>query len=266
MSDRLRRDVVGRSAASLAVMTVGYYIRSGFRDAPVRTRLPRNVIRRSSLRRVAAPAFSQEERMNRGLRPFGALVAVASVAALAGPASAATPTDTTALQSAVKVGNDKSGIRQPPQAAAADRRPARQQRHPLDGDAGPRGLGRLREEAAGHGRRPTGRVTEQPFSTAVFEELAPPTLTLDARGLAGVGCRTPTTRRWTPRAAVWSPSAPLGVDRLRRAHHHGEHLDRRLRGRRLPGQPGRQGRADPARYLRLRAEGQERAGPRSASA
>jgi hypothetical protein len=49
--------------------------------------------------------------MRKGLRPLGAVLSVAVAATLAGSASAAPPTDTQALQDAVKVGNDSSGIR-----------------------------------------------------------------------------------------------------------------------------------------------------------
>src|SRR4051794_40499694 len=49
-------------------------------------------------------------RVTRRHRRLAGLVVLAGVAGLAGPAAAAPPTDTTALQTAVKVGNDKSGI------------------------------------------------------------------------------------------------------------------------------------------------------------
>ena len=113
--------------------------------------------------------------MNRGLRPFGALVAVASVAALAGPASAATPTDTTALQSAVKVGNDKSGIRSHlKQLQLIADRPGNNGTRATATQGHEDSVAYVKKQLATAGAY--WRVTEQPFSTSVFEELAPPTL------------------------------------------------------------------------------------------
>ena len=78
--------------------------------------------------------------MTKGIRPLAAAVAVAAAAGMAGSAQAANGVDTTALQKAVEVGNKASntGIRRHLQAAAADRRPAGQQRQPRHRDAGPR--------------------------------------------------------------------------------------------------------------------------------
>jgi Zn-dependent M28 family amino/carboxypeptidase len=113
--------------------------------------------------------------MNRRFRPFGALVAVASVAALAGPASAATPTDTTALQNAVKVGNDKSGIRSHLKQLQliADKA----------GNNGTRATATQgHEDSVAYVKKQLAtaggywRVSEQPFSASIFEELALPTL------------------------------------------------------------------------------------------
>ena len=113
--------------------------------------------------------------MNRGLRPFGALVAVASVAALAGPASAATPTDTTALQTAVKVGNDKSGIRSHlKQLQLIADRPGNDGTRATATQGHQDSVAYVEQQLATAGSY--WRVTEQPFSTSVFEELAAPTL------------------------------------------------------------------------------------------
>jgi hypothetical protein len=49
--------------------------------------------------------------MRKGFRPLGVMLAIAATAALPATASAAPPTDTQALQDAVTVGNNSSGIR-----------------------------------------------------------------------------------------------------------------------------------------------------------
>ena len=45
--------------------------------------------------------------MTKGIRPLAAAVAIAAAAGMAGSAQAANGVDTTALQNAVNVGNDK---------------------------------------------------------------------------------------------------------------------------------------------------------------
>ena len=110
--------------------------------------------------------------MQMGLRPLSAALAIALTAALAGPASAATPTDTKPLQDAVKVGNDTSGIRahlkKLQQIASANNN----QR-----STGTRG----HEQSADYvisKLNATGyfNVRSQLFVAAVWSEVAPPTL------------------------------------------------------------------------------------------
>ena len=113
--------------------------------------------------------------MYRAIRPLAAVTIVAG-ALVAVPAHAATPTDTTALQKAVSVGADTTGIR----------------RHL-------RQLQLIADRAGNNGTRATAtqghedsvkyveqqlatagdywHVYEQPFTAAIFEELALPTLT-----------------------------------------------------------------------------------------
>jgi Zn-dependent M28 family amino/carboxypeptidase len=113
--------------------------------------------------------------MLRRVRPFGALAAVASVAALAGPASAATPTDTTALQNAVKVGDDKSGIRSHlKQLQLIADRPGNNGTRATATQGHEDSVAYVKKQLATAGSY--WRVSEQPFSTSVFEELASPTL------------------------------------------------------------------------------------------
>jgi Zn-dependent M28 family amino/carboxypeptidase len=110
--------------------------------------------------------------MRRGHRPLGALIAVAIAAVFAGSASAATPTDTTALQSAVKVGNDRSGIRSH----------LKELQVIADANGGNRATGspghaaslayvKGKLEATGY-----WKVSPQPFTANVFTPLAAPTL------------------------------------------------------------------------------------------
>jgi Zn-dependent M28 family amino/carboxypeptidase len=113
--------------------------------------------------------------MYRAIRPLAAVATVAA-AVVAVPARASTPTDTTALQRAVVVGSNTTGIR----------------RHLLQ-------LQLIADRPGNNGTRATAtqghedsvkyveqqlataggywRVYEQPFSAEIFEELAAPTLT-----------------------------------------------------------------------------------------
>jgi Zn-dependent M28 family amino/carboxypeptidase len=110
--------------------------------------------------------------MRKGLRPFGVLVAVVAIAVAAVPASAATLTNTQALQDAVKVGNDKTGIRSH----------LKQLQVIADANNGNRATGttghaaslayvKKKLEATGY-----WNVSTQPFSANVFTALAAPTL------------------------------------------------------------------------------------------
>src|SRR3712207_3709574 len=113
--------------------------------------------------------------MRRGHRPLGVLVAIAATAALAGPASAATQTDTTALQNAVKVGNDKSGIRSHlKQLQLIADKPGNDGNRATATQGHEDSVAYVKKQLATAGGY--WRVSEQPFSADVFEELAPPTL------------------------------------------------------------------------------------------
>jgi Zn-dependent M28 family amino/carboxypeptidase len=116
--------------------------------------------------------------MTKGIRPLAAVVAVAAAAGMAGTAQAANGIDTTALQSAVKVG-DKAGT-------TGIRRHLRALQEIADrpGNNGTRATATQGHEdsvkyveqqlatAGGY-----WKVTEQPFVADIFEETAPPTLT-----------------------------------------------------------------------------------------
>ena len=110
--------------------------------------------------------------MRKGHSPLAAVLSTVAVAVLAGPASAAPPTNTQALQDAVKVGNGSSGIRQH----------LRQLQVIADANNGTRATGtsghvaslayvKSQLEATGY-----YNVSTQPFSAQVFNVLAPPTL------------------------------------------------------------------------------------------
>jgi Zn-dependent M28 family amino/carboxypeptidase len=110
--------------------------------------------------------------MRKGLRPVAAVLGVAVAATLAGTASAAPPTDTQALQDAVKVGNDRSGIR----------RHLKELQKIADENGGTRSTGTSGHEASVEYVKKqleaTGyyNVSTQPFTARVFNELAAPTL------------------------------------------------------------------------------------------
>jgi Zn-dependent M28 family amino/carboxypeptidase len=112
--------------------------------------------------------------MRKGFRPLGAVLSVAAAAALAGPAAAAPPSDTQALQDAVKVGNDNSGIRRHLKELQkiADR----------PGANGTRATGTQgHEDSVAYVKQQleaTGyyNVSTQPFTATVFNQLAPSTL------------------------------------------------------------------------------------------
>jgi Zn-dependent M28 family amino/carboxypeptidase len=112
--------------------------------------------------------------MQRGNRPLAAMAALAASAALAAPATAATPTDTSALQAAVKVGNNTSGIRKHLKALQliADANGGNRATSTTGHEAS---VKYVEEQLATAGSY--WKVSEQPFSAAIFEELAPPTLT-----------------------------------------------------------------------------------------
>ncbi len=110
--------------------------------------------------------------MNSGLRPLAAACALAATAALAGPAAAATPTDTRALQDAVKVGTDKSGIRAHLKKLQVI----------ADANGGQRSTGTSGHEASADyviaKLKATGyyNVSSQPFVATVWNQLAAPSL------------------------------------------------------------------------------------------
>src|SRR3954453_21697076 len=101
-----------------------------------------------------------------GVALAGALTAVS-----AGPAVAATPTDTKPLQDAVKVGNDTSGIRQH----------LKKLQHIANANNGTRATAtRGHEQSADYviSKLPTdySTVPGHPFVASVWNETAPPTL------------------------------------------------------------------------------------------
>jgi Zn-dependent M28 family amino/carboxypeptidase len=110
--------------------------------------------------------------MQRRRLTIGALAAVAAAALGAGPAHA-NPTDTSALQAAVKVGNDKSGIRKHLRAFQdiADLRQSAGTR-----STGTYGHERSVEYVIGQLHKDYWNVTTQPFDVTVFTELATPEL------------------------------------------------------------------------------------------
>ena len=107
-------------------------------------------------------------------RGIAAIAALAASAALAAPATAATPVDTSALQAAVKVGNDTTGIRRHLKALqlVANANDGNRATSTPGHEASVKYVEGQLAAAGGY-----YRVSEQPFSAAIFEELAPPTLT-----------------------------------------------------------------------------------------
>ena len=112
--------------------------------------------------------------MHKRSRPIAAALAVAAIASVAGPAHAATPTDTKPLQDAVKVGTDTTGIR-------AHLKKWQQIANQNDGNrsTGTRG----HEQSADYvvsKLNATGyfNVTSQPFVASVWSQLAQPTLSV----------------------------------------------------------------------------------------
>ena len=167
--------------------------------------------------------------MRRGHRPLGRGRDRSLPRLVAVPLHAATPTDTTALQNAVSVGNDNTGIRRHLRKLQliADR----------PGNNGTRATATQGHEdsveyveqqlttAGGY-----WHVYEQPFTAAIFEELAPPTLSSVPRP----------SPAWTPNTDFATMDASgsgaverraAGLDRLRPADVDREHVERRLRGR-----------------------------------
>jgi Zn-dependent M28 family amino/carboxypeptidase len=110
--------------------------------------------------------------MHKGSRRLAAALAVAAATALAGPAWAATPTDTKPLQDAVKVGNDSSGIRAH----------LKKWQQIANANGGQRSTGTSGHEASAdyviNKLKATGyfNVSSQPFIATVWNQLAPPTL------------------------------------------------------------------------------------------
>jgi Zn-dependent M28 family amino/carboxypeptidase len=113
--------------------------------------------------------------MHRAIRPLAA-VATLAAALVAVPARAATPTDTTALQRAVGVGNDTTGIRRHlRQLQLIADRPGNNGTRATATQGHEDSVKYVEQQLATAGGY--WRVHEQPFSAEVFEELAPPTLT-----------------------------------------------------------------------------------------
>jgi Zn-dependent M28 family amino/carboxypeptidase len=110
--------------------------------------------------------------MTMGLGPRWAVLAIAAATAYAAPAMAATPTDTTPLQDAVKVGNDTSGIRAH----------LKKLQQIANANGGQRSTGTPGHEASADyvisKLNATGAytVSSQPFVATVWNELAAPTL------------------------------------------------------------------------------------------
>ena len=129
---------------------------------------------------------------------LAAVAACALSVGLAGPASAATPTDTTALQDAVGVGNGKTGIR----------KHLKQLQVIADANNGTRATGtKGHEDSVAYVRKQleaTGYydISTQPFTATVFNELAPPTLTRDPGAQPGLGGRPGLRARWSSRATA----------------------------------------------------------------
>ncbi len=113
--------------------------------------------------------------MHRTIRPLAA-VAIAAGALGAAPARAATPTDTTALQRAVSVGDDTSGIRRHlRQLQLIADRPDNNGTRATATQGHEDSVKYVEQQLATAGGY--WHVYEQPFTAAIFEELAPPTLT-----------------------------------------------------------------------------------------
>jgi Zn-dependent M28 family amino/carboxypeptidase len=112
--------------------------------------------------------------MRKVSRPIAAIVAVAASVALAGPASGAPPTNTQALQDAVKVGNGSSGIRRHLKTLQeiADRPGANGTRATgTQGHEDSLAYVKQQLEATGY-----YNVSTQPFQATVFNQLGPSTL------------------------------------------------------------------------------------------
>ena len=101
--------------------------------------------------------------MKKGIRPLAAAVAIAGVAGMAGSAQAANGVDTTALQNAVKVGNDKDRASAATSRAPADRRPPGNNGNRATATQGHKdSVAYVEQQLATAGGY--WRVTEQPFS------------------------------------------------------------------------------------------------------
>ena len=137
----------------------------------------------------------------------------------------------------------------PPARPATDR--DRQRRQPLLGAPGVRQIGRLRGREAEGGRLRPGRAAVRLPRVRGGRPLGAPAdrARLDhvrrGRRLRAHRADRP-GRRHRPRHGRRPTAGPR------------EHLDQRLRGRRLRGLPGREHRVAPARHVHLRAEGRER--------
>jgi Zn-dependent M28 family amino/carboxypeptidase len=114
--------------------------------------------------------------MTKGIRPLAAVVAVAAAAGMAGSAQAANGIDTTALQNAVKVGDNKSGIRSHlKQLQLIADRPGNHGTRATATQGHEDSVAYVEQQLAKAGGY--WKVSEQPFSAAIWEELAPPALT-----------------------------------------------------------------------------------------
>ena len=164
--------------------------------------------------------------MRRGHRPLGALVALVAAASVAGPASAATPSDTNALQNAVSVGGDNSGIRQHLRAlqVIADK-PGNDGTRATATPGHEDSVAYVKQQLAAAGGY--SNVYEQPFEAAVFEELAPPTLSSVPGRVAGLGRQ----HRFRDDGRVGQRQHErhaAGLGRLRPADVGGQHVELRL--------------------------------------
>ena len=133
----------------------------------------------------------------------------------------------------------------------------RQRRHPRLRHCRLRRLGRLR------GRRLRGRrLRRRPCSRSTFFasiRLGPSALQQTAPGAVTYVELTSTSR---PMDQSDAGDVTASRDGRRPAAGAGQHVDQRMRGRRLRRLPGGQHRPHPARHLHLRAEGRERRGRR----